>query len=168
MKNATLHSEQTSDESAQGTSSPDAVSDADFLAREIEDAKAALSSSLADLRSSAAASVDLSAWARAYPWPTVAASAAAGFAVAALVMSKSKKSDVPAESGGDTADVSPHAAGKNATAGRSFLRSICFAAFDLAKLLIETLLVTAVRSAQSPAPPASSTDDRDGRDAAAS
>lgn len=145
------------------------MSDAEYLAREIADAKAALGNSLADLKSSAAASVDLSAWARAYPWPTIAASAAAGFAVAGLVMSKSRQSDTAAESGtGDAAGASRQAASASLSAatGRSFLRSITFAVFDLAKLLIETLVVTAVRAAQAPPSPTSPTDDGDSRDAA--
>ena len=164
-----MHSEQTSDETGQGTSSPDAVSDAEYLAREIADAKAALSRSLADLKSSAAASVDLAAWARAYPWPTIAASAATGFAVAALIMSKSKKSATPADSASDdVAGASPHVASEppKAAAGRPFLRSISFAVFDLAKLLIETLVVTAIRNAQASPPATAPTDDRDRRDAA--
>jgi hypothetical protein len=139
------------------------------LAREIAEAKADLTRSLADLKSSAAASADLSAWARAYPWPTIAASAAAGFALAAMLHSKTKQQSPSAEMSeeNEASETATAASGTNkGQSQRSFLRSISFAAFDLAKVLIETLLVSAIRNAQVPSSPESPSA-ADVRDAAA-
>jgi hypothetical protein len=134
------------------------MSETEYLSREVDEAREALKRSVADLKSNAKASLDLSTWARAYPWPAVGAAAIAGFALAATLGSRSKSTAKP--SSAPTVDpTTPTSAPAPAAAfdelppsatepKPTFFASISPALFDLAKLLIETVIMSAIRSAQ--------------------
>jgi len=74
-----------------GDSTPKAT-EAQFLAQQAVDAKAAISRTLSDLGTSLGNGANLSAWTREYPWLTLGATTVAGFvAAAAIVPSKEQQ-----------------------------------------------------------------------------
>jgi hypothetical protein len=134
----------------------DSMSETEYLAREVAEAKTALKRSVADLKSNAKSSLDLSAWARAYPWPAIGAAAATGFALAAMFASRGKAPNLPTNEVSDAAG-SPATTATEGQAKpeprRSMFASLSPAIFDLAKLIIETVVMSAIRSAQAPPKP---------------
>jgi hypothetical protein len=118
------------------------MTETEYLSREVEEAREALKRSVADLQSNAKASLDLSAWARAYPLPAVGAAAIAGFALAATLGSRSKPASKP---GSDPSDAQGTPSSAGSPAAFAWMSP---ALFDLAKLLIETVIMSGIRSAQ--------------------
>jgi len=64
---------------------PPGLSEADFLARQSAEAKAAVSATLDRMRQDLKDGADLQAWTREYPWPSVGIAAALGFLAAAAI-----------------------------------------------------------------------------------
>jgi hypothetical protein len=129
------------------------MSETEYLAREIADARAALQSSVAELKPNATAALDLAAWAKAYPWPAVGAAAATGFALAVMFRSRANPPKPQVASATDDSTSQPAASPAppvNEKPSPSFFASISPALFDLAKLIIETVVMTAIRAAQAP------------------
>ena len=125
------------------------LSEADYLAREVADAKAALGHALADLKSGLSTSADLRLWVKHYPWAALGAAAAAGFAAGAVVtpapgesltdkLSKLKPNgrQTRAEEG------APSDRQKTSNVGSGLTGSL----FDLAKTLVESLIIASVRA----------------------
>ena len=76
MKVATMHNEQSSAPTSPSERQLDVeLSEADYLAREVTDAKAALSHSLAQLKIGVANTADLRQWVKHYPWASLGAAA---------------------------------------------------------------------------------------------
>jgi hypothetical protein len=131
------------------------LSEADYLAREITDAKAALSQAVADLSSGLTSTADLQQWIKRYPWAALGAATVAGFAAAvALTPSRGEGETVaeqpsplrPAgESEAGESGVAPPAHQQARAAGAYDL--LVSALFDLAKTLVQTLILATVRSA---------------------
>ncbi|HEY4232090.1 MAG TPA: hypothetical protein VGM76_01560 [Lacipirellulaceae bacterium] len=151
MSSDTKHNGRASEEATPSRPSVEALSETEFLSREISDARAALKRSVAELKPSAVSALDLTAWAKAYPWPAVGAAAATGFALAALLASRRKPAKVdnpvaPTRSPQATCVSDP----PTQPPTPSFFASVSPALFDLAKLIIETMIMTALRGAQTP------------------
>lgn len=66
----------------------DLPSEAEYLKREADDARGAISNTLDEMRASLKDAGDVKAWARTYPWTTLGAAAAAGFLVASAIVPK--------------------------------------------------------------------------------
>jgi hypothetical protein len=126
------------------------LSEADYLAREIVDAKRALSHALVDLKSGLADSADLRRWVKRYPWAVLGAAAATGFATAAAVTPargesiKDKLARLRPDGQSPSADrrCSPPPKveqSETLTVTDKLLSSL----FDVAKVLVQTLIVTA-------------------------
>lgn len=62
------------------------LSETDYLAREADDARGAISKTIGNMRTSLAEAADVRAWARKYPWATLGAATAAGFLAAGALM----------------------------------------------------------------------------------
>jgi hypothetical protein len=123
------------------------------LAREITDAKAALSQAVADLSSGLTSTADLQQWIKRYPWAALGAATVAGFA-AAVALTPARDETVaekpsPLRSTGESKASESGAASpahqQARAAGASDL--IVSALFDLAKTLVQTLILATVRSA---------------------
>jgi hypothetical protein len=143
------------------------LSEADYLAREVTEAKAALTHSLTDLKLGLANGADLRQWVKHYPWASLGAALAAGFSAAAVV------TPAPGESVTDKlsrlrSDGQPSSNESSApqqiksTNGQAVTDKLIGSLFDLAKVLVQSLIVAAFRppaSKQNPdaAPPESQT-----------
>jgi hypothetical protein len=150
MKIATKHNEQSSAPTSPSARQIDVeLSEADYLAREVTDAKAALSHSLAQLRLGVANSADLRQWVKHYPWASLGAAVAAGFAAAAAIAPAKDESVtdklsrlVPDEhsdaNDGCSRGTTQINASKRATIADNLISSL----FDLAKILVQTLIVS--------------------------
>ncbi len=93
MNDDTKHNERASD-----ATSPADLSETEYLAREAEQARGAISNTIGRMRQSLVDAADVRAWARRYPWATVGAAAAAGFvAAAALVPGRRREQPEPRE-----------------------------------------------------------------------
>jgi hypothetical protein len=149
MKTDILHNEQSSEPTSRSRRQPEVdLSEADYLAREVTDAKAALSHSLAELKLGLTESADLRQWVKYYPWASLGAAAAAGFAAAAAVtpaqgeslkdkLARLKPAVQPnSEEDSKSAPPQTHSA-KRASVTDNLINSV----FDLAKVLIQTLIV---------------------------
>jgi hypothetical protein len=132
------------------------LSEADYLAREVADAKAALSKSLAELKLGLTTSADLRQWVKYYPWASLGAAAAAGFAAATAVTPaqgesvKEKlarwKPDMRSTADDDgTTAANAAKAPRRASVSDNVINSV----FDLAKVLVQTMIVATF---QRPAP----------------
>lgn len=133
-------------------------SEAEYLAREIAESRAALVHTAEELKESLCESVNLSQWIRRYPWAALGVASVTGFTVAAvvtprpgqtfgdrlseLVARRSEQVSAPVEPASETQ------ARKASTVRPS--RSILESLFGLVKLLIETLIVAAIRASASP------------------
>jgi hypothetical protein len=129
-----------------------ADSEADYLAREIADAKLALIHTTEELKGSLRSSFDLAQWIKQYPWAALGVASVAGFAVATIVTPE------PGQSIGDkwsqlAHDQSTHNRldeAKSKSPDRpvrtSFASTLFGPLFDLAKLLVEGLILAAVRA----------------------
>jgi hypothetical protein len=149
MKIATMHNEQSSAPTSRSERQLDVeLSEADYLTREVTDAKAALSKSLDQLRIGLANSADLRQWVKHYPLASIGAAAATGFAAAAAVTPAQgesitdKLSRLVSERGPDTIDDSSRAAARqNPPKRATVMDNLITSLFDLAKVLVQTLIV---------------------------
>jgi hypothetical protein len=129
------------------------LSEADYLAREITHAKAALSQAVADLSSGLTSTADLQQWIKRYPWAALGAATVAGFAAAVAltplygetVAEKPSPLRPTGETEASESGAAPPAHQQARAAGASDL--IVSALFDLAKTLVQTLILATVRSA---------------------
>ena len=94
------------------------------MAKEAADAKSALLESVANLKTSAANSLDIRQWARRYPLRTAGAAVLAGFVAAALL----KKGGSPAAKTSNTEPADSHANHEQASPRRR--RTSCQRIFD--------------------------------------
>jgi hypothetical protein len=152
MKAATKHNEPDSVPiSHRGRPHEADLSEAEYLAREVADAKAALSHALADVKTGLAQSADVRLWVKHYPWAALGAAAAAGFAAAAAVtpaagqslqdkFSQLRPSDQSAAN--ETCTNLPPRAAKSSSVTNKLIDSL----FELAKVLVQTIVLTLVRN----------------------
>jgi hypothetical protein len=68
------------------------LSETEYLAREADQARAAITATMDQMRDSLKEAADVRAWARRYPWATLGAAAAAGFVAAKAVLPKRSRS----------------------------------------------------------------------------
>jgi hypothetical protein len=156
MKAATMHNAQSSAPTSRSARRSEVnLSEADYLAREVADAKAALSHAIADLKTGLITSADLRRWVTHYPWAAVGAATVAGFAAGAAVtpapgesigekLSKLRppgQKNEPAQS--TAAATGPYPMSPNVKS------TVITSLFDLAKLLAESLIIATFRA---PAP----------------
>jgi hypothetical protein len=128
------------------------LSEADYLARELVDAQAALSHALADLKSGVANSTDLRQWVQHYPWAALGAAVVTGFAAAAAVTPgpgesiKDKLARLRPDGQRYTDD---HLAGKPTNVepreSSGITHKLLSSLFDVAMVFVQTLIVTAFR-----------------------
>ena len=144
--------------SAVGRQSPrcNKTSETDFVAKEAADAKSAPLESVANLKTSAANSLDIRQWARRYPLRTAGAAVLAGFVAAAVL----KKGGSPAAKTGDTEpgtsganrEQAPPVAGERAAGESSAAKRIVgvdyHRALDVLKTAAQTFLMNAIRPPQ--------------------
>jgi hypothetical protein len=71
--------------SGNGRPSETELSEADFLAREAEQAKAAITNTMEELKKNLGSAADLRLWAQHHPWLVVGVAAAAGFAAGSAI-----------------------------------------------------------------------------------
>jgi hypothetical protein len=158
-----MHNEQSSVPMSPSESRRDSeLSEADYLAREVADAKAALTESLAGLKLGLSNSADVRQWVKHYPWASLGAATAAGFAAAAAVtpakgesindkIARLRRNWQPT-----SADDSPSAATQiNSPRRTSVSDQLISSVFDLAKVLVQTLIVSILQrpaAAENPAP----------------
>jgi hypothetical protein len=119
----------------------------DYLNREISDARAALSQTVAGLKNGCAASVDVREWIKQYPWAAIGIATIVGFTAATVVtpptgMPISEKWSHLRSKFSPDSDRS--ARYSRASHGR-IAASILWALVDLTKLLIESLIIAALR-----------------------
>jgi hypothetical protein len=142
------------------------LSEADYLAREVVDARSALLHALADLKSSAASSTDMRKWVQHYPWAAVGAAVAAGFAAAAAVTpapgeSISDKLARSRPAGHDCS--SDHPAGtrpkEEARDIPNIVDKLLSSLFDMAKILVQTLIVSAFQCSSTSETPATDSEE---------
>jgi hypothetical protein len=142
------------------------LSEADYLAREIVDAKSALSHALADLKSGVANSTDLRKWVQHYPWAALAAALATGFAAAAAVtpapgesvsdkLARSRPNGRPC-TGDQPAGRPPSEESHQAS---NITHKLVSALFDVAKVFVKTLIVTAFQRPNANEQPATAGDE---------
>ena len=158
-----MHNEQSSVPTSPSERRLDSkLSEADYLAREVADAKAALTESLAGLKLGLTNSADLRQWVKCYPWASLGAATAAGFAAAAAVtpakgesindkIARLRRNGQPT-----SADESPSAPAQfNSPRRASVTDQLINSVFDLAKVLVQTLIVATFQrpvAAENPAP----------------
>jgi len=146
-----MHNEQSSAPTSPSERQLDVeLSEADYLAREVTDAKAALSHSLAQLKIGVANTADLRQWVKHYPWASLGAAVATGFAAAAAVTPAQgesitdKLSRLVPESQSTKSDGCPRAEPQNNSPKRAVVAdNLINSLFELAKVLVQTLIVTA-------------------------
>jgi hypothetical protein len=152
MKVFTMHNEQSS--AATSPSEPPykvELSEADYLAREVEDAKQALSHALADLKNGISQSADLRRWVKHYPWAALGAATVAGFAAGAAVApatgeTVSEKLSRLKSNGHESSPAEAERPPEKPSAERSSVKtSLMDSLFDLAKTLIQTVLIATLR-----------------------
>ena len=126
------------------------LSEADYLAREVEDAKAALARTLAELKNGLSTSANLRLWVKHYPWAALGAASVAGFAAATAItpaageslsekMSRLKsnvRESTPSDNGRPAGE-----AEKSSRVKATLMDSI----FDLAKTLVQTVLLATLQ-----------------------
>ena len=129
------------------------LTEADYLAREVADAKAALVHALHGLKGGMASSTDMRKWVEHYPWAALGAAAAAGFAAAAAVTPAHGESlqekasrlmpkhEEPKPSDGDGATSRAAMPSRMSAISDRLINSL----FDIAKILVQTLIVTTLR-----------------------
>ena len=154
MNAFTQNNETDSDEMSRNTDEAD-LPETEFLAREVADAKAALLDAVAGLKSGAAESLDLRVWARQYPWAALGVAAVAGFAAATL-LAKKPTEEVCRENSPESVSSAappppPLPAGVYPASASSGMKAMIIGAlFGLAKIVIENLLIAALRGPTSP------------------
>jgi hypothetical protein len=131
------------------------LSEADYLAREVSDAKAALLNTIGELRNGMASSADLRAWARRYPWAAVGAASVAGFAAGTAVtpapgqslQEKLQENLSRFQTNGEPQPLeSPRPVREaSATSTGAVSDKLISSIFDLAKTVIQTVILAAVR-----------------------
>lgn len=127
----------------------------EFLAREVADAKAALVGAMTGVRAGALESLDLRAWARQYPWAALGAAAVTGFAAATIMAKKPTEAGCQEDAPQIASSAAPpQAAGVYPSGASSGLKAMIIGVlFGMAKLVIENLLVTALRGPTPPTKP---------------
>jgi hypothetical protein len=125
----------------------------DYLNREISDAQAALSQTAANILTGCAASVDARKWIKKYPWVAMGVATVAGFTAATIVTPApgtpvgEKWSHLRSKFCSDSTGNSVHAARYPHTRRGGVAGTILGSLFDLTKLLLETLIIAALRNA---------------------
>jgi hypothetical protein len=136
------------------------LSEVDYLNQEISDARAALSKTVADLKNGCAASVDAREWIKRYPWAAMGVATVAGFTVATVVTPPSgvaiseKWSDLRAKFCHNSSPNSDRASGYSHARRGPIATAILGGLFDLTKLLLESLIIAALRNLTASAEPA--------------
>jgi hypothetical protein len=128
------------------------LSEAEFLEREVTEAKADLQNALSGLKSGLTSSADLRAWVKRYPWAALGTAAAAGFAAGTAVTPLPRRTlekqlsecstigQADREAG---ATVSPRA---SAPAKRSVVSDkLITSLFDLAKFALQSVILATLR-----------------------
>ena len=166
MSSATLHNApNTAQTSHRKPPSEVELSEADYLAREVEDSKEALSHAMADLKNGLKTTADLRLWVKHYPCAALGAATVAGFAAAAAVTpakgetigEKFAHLKEAAKSSMSTSDSSPAQAAPAQSPKANFLNSL----FDVAKVLLQTIIMTTFQQhSQDPAENVAATDRR--------
>jgi hypothetical protein len=136
----------------------DKSSETDFVVKEAADAKSALLESVANLKTSAANSLDIRQWARRYPLRTAGAAVLAGFVAAAWI----KRRPAPQAKNDDAESVdaaanheqfAPSGQTANAASSRNALSALIITALlDVLKTAAQTFLMNAIRPPQDVAP----------------
>lgn len=93
MHDDTENKEHASDATSPSEQRRGNPSEAEYLKREADDARGAISGTLDEMRASLKDAGDVRAWARTYPWTTLGAAAAAGFLVAAALVPRRRRRD---------------------------------------------------------------------------
>jgi hypothetical protein len=119
------------------------LSEADYLARESELTKLALTRTLEDLKSSLRSTADLRLWTRKHPWAALGIAAAAGFSAAAVVASKRSESEQPERrERPDQAGVFP-TGGVDDRQSKPLMSTLFSSLFDLAKVALQSSIAAA-------------------------
>ena len=158
-----MHNEQSSVSTSPSESQRDSeLSEADYLAREVADARAALTQSLAGLKLGVTNSADIRQWVKYYPWASLGAATAAGFAAAAAVtpakgesindkISRLRRNGQPISADDSATAPTQINSPRRASVSDQLISSV----FDLAKVLVQTLIVATLQrpaAAENPAP----------------
>jgi hypothetical protein len=139
------------------------LSEAEFLAREVQDAKAALAHAVADLKSGLTSSADLRLWVKHYPWAALGAATVAGFAAAATITPapgesvSDKLSRLRSNGSNGTAEESANHPAERAKQRSTVKASLIDSLFDLAKTLIQTVFLATLQSRAAGHPQSEST-----------
>jgi hypothetical protein len=150
MKVATMHNDkQTAPASTSAPPPRSELSEADFLDREVAEAKSELQSAVAGLTSGLASSADLRAWVKRYPWAATGTAVAAGFAAGTAITSSPRQTldeQLPRRTTNgqpDAAEMSPCAstAAKRSVVSDKLMTSL----FDLAKFALQSVIVATLR-----------------------
>jgi hypothetical protein len=152
MKVATMHDEKTSTPTpTAGKTNPIELSESEYLAREVAEAKSELENALAGLKSGVASSADLRAWVKRYPWAALGTAVVAGFAAGTAVAPARNESLQEKISrlatNGQVEATEPRA---KPTAPEPATRSLIFdklltSLFDLAKFAIQSVILATLR-----------------------
>jgi hypothetical protein len=121
------------------------LSEAEILKREAEKAQAAMAQAVAGLQKSLGTAADVRLWAERYPWLTVGAAVAAGFAAGSAITST-------VQGRGETnGHISPQAAASPREYARSqhsaLLASLLAPVFDIAKVAVQSFIASAMGGA---------------------
>jgi hypothetical protein len=135
-----------------------ADSEADYLAREVADAKLALIHTTAELKGSLRSGFDLAQWIKQYPWAALGVASVTGFTVATIVTPGpgqsigDKCSQLSASQGAGNGLEEASLKRPDPPVRTSFASSLFGSLFDLAKLLVEGLILAAARAPARPDP----------------
>jgi hypothetical protein len=156
-----MHNDKSSAPTSAGALPDDGdLSEADYLAREAADAKAALVNSIADLRIGVLKSADLRAWVKHYPWAAIGTAAVTGFAAATAVTPArgqslhDKLSTFHANGNSRAAEPATSPRESSATGGTAVKDKLVSSLFDLAKTAVQTILLATLRPPAPNTPPA--------------
>jgi hypothetical protein len=128
------------------------MSEVDYLNREISEARAALSKTVAGLKSVCAASVDPREWIIRYPWAAMGIATLAGFTAAKVVTPapgvsiSDKWSELHSKFCANSSPNADRSVGYSHAQRGSFAATILASLFDLTKLLVESLIIAALRN----------------------
>jgi hypothetical protein len=127
------------------------MSEIDYLNREITDARAALSKTVAGLKHRYAASVDAREWIKRYPWSAMGVATVAGFAAATVVTPAAgvpfseKWSNLRTRFCPHSSRDSDRASGYSQARRGHIVAALLGSLFDLTKLLLESVIIAAFR-----------------------
>jgi hypothetical protein len=144
--------------------------EAEYLAREIADSKSALIRTTEELKENLCATADLTKWVKQYPWAALGVATVTGFTVAAVVTPQpgqtfsDKLSSLLGKQPPDDDSVPGEAASaarsSKASSGARMSQSLLESLFSLARILLESFIVAAVRGPANQPPPTESRTDQ--------